>query len=311
MKFDCKTALLASSLLFGVYAPALAQETVTPPLPQVEADNGGAVGPVLKATDVMAVIDGRKVTVAEVDEWATMMVPGGTQGDFTRRVQTVSVLVSLKAFANEALAGKLDAMPEFKQRMELLRESALQQLYVDKFFEGKPTDAEIKARYDKEIGSLPKEQEVHARHILVPTEEEANALVARLKKGESFEKLLNEQSVDGVAAAGGDLGYFTRAEMVPEFSEAAFALKAGEVTRKPVKSPYGWHIIKVEDVRMKEPPTLEEAAPSVKNMMRMEMAGELQKSVTGKLKVSYPNADVAKAVEQLAQEPAVSEDGFE
>jgi len=311
MKFEYKTALLASSLLFGACAPVLAQETATPSLPQVETENGLTTEPVLKATDVMAIIDGRKITVGEIDEWAKMMVPNGTQGDFNRRVRTVSVLVSLKAFANEALADKLDKKPEFKQRMELLRESALQQFYMDKYFEDKPTDAEIKVRYDKEIGALPKEEEVHALHILVQTEEEANILAARLKKGESFDTLLNEQSVDGVAAAGGDLGYFTKAEMVPEFSQAAFALKVGEVSQKPVKSPYGWHIIKVEDKRMKALPTLEEASPSVKSMIRMEMVGALQKSVTGKLKVSYPNSDVAKAVEQLAQEPAASEDEVE
>lgn len=182
--------------------------------------------------------------------------------------------------------------------MELMQESTLQQLYVDRKIMTPISDSEFKARYDREIASMPKEPEIRARHILVKTREEAEALIKQLAKGADFEKLAKEKSTDGSAPLGGDLGYFTKGQMVKPFEDAVFALKVGEYTKTPVETPFGWHIIKVEDIRKKQPPSFEEAKLYIQNLIMRQRYEELQKSVLAGFKVSYPDEAVAKAMEQ-------------
>ena len=111
------------------------------------------------------------------------------------------------------------------------------------------TDDEVKARYDEEIKKLPPQEEVHARHILVKTEAEAKDIIKQLDAGKDFAELAKEKSTDPNKSEGGDLGYFAKGRMVKEFEDAAFALKKGEYTKTPVKTQFGYHVIKVEDKR--------------------------------------------------------------
>jgi len=291
MKLNYKTAVLASSLLLGGAVAAMAQ---TPPAPAAEAGQKKPADP----AHVMAVIDGKPLTAGQLDEWAKIISPAKDLSVEQRRLQTLRVLVNLQAFADAARAEKLDDTQEFRKRMELTRESTLQQLYVDKKIMSPVPESELKARYDQEIAALPKEQEIHARHILVKTRDEADALLKRLGKGEDFEKLAKEQSTDGSASLGGDLGYFTKGQMVKPFEDAAFALKAGQYTTTPVETPFGWHIIKVEDMRTKEPPAFDEAKLFIQNLIMRQRYEKLQQSVLAGLKVSYPDPAVAKAMEQ-------------
>jgi len=298
MKPNYRTAtlFLASLLLCQSSFAAIAQ---TPPTPQADAQQQKPVDP----SHVMAVVNDKPLTVGEVDEWSKIISPA--QQNMTaeqRRLQTLRALVTLQAFADVARADKLDETPAFKKRMEIMRESTLQQVYVEKQIMVPVSDDELKARYEKEIAALPKETEIHARHILVKTREEADALIARLVKGEDFEKLAKENSTDGSASQGGDLGYFTRGQMVKPFEDAAFALKAGEYTSVPVETPFGWHVIKVEEIREKEPPSFEDARLYIQNMIMRERYEELQKKVLAGLKVSYPDEAVARAMQKPASD---------
>ena len=128
--------------------------------------------------------------------------------------------------------------------------------------------------YDEAVKQMTNEEEVHARHILVPTEEEAKAILAELKNGADFATLAKEKSKDPGAAEGGDLGYFTKDQMVPEFAEVAFKLDKGQIS-DPVKTQFGWHIIKVEDKRIKPTPTFEQVKPQIDNYIAHRAQAEL------------------------------------
>ncbi len=141
------------------------------------------------------------------------------------------------------------------------------------------TDDAMHKVYDEAVKQMANEQEVHARHILVPTEDEAKAIEAELKKGADFATLAKEKSKDPGAAEGGDLGYFTKDQMVPEFAEVAFKLDKGQIS-DPVKTQFGWHIIKVEDKRTKPTPTFDE----VKSQIQTYVAHRAQAELVQKLR---------------------------
>ncbi|KAA6205036.1 MAG: hypothetical protein DU429_04110 [Candidatus Tokpelaia sp.] len=166
-------------------------------------------------------------------------------------------------------------------------------------------DKELKARYDKEVAAMPPEPEIHAEHILVKTQKEAQDIIKQLAKGADFEKLAKEKSIDGTASLGGDLGYFTPGQMVEAFDKAAFALKKGEYTKQPVQTQFGWHIIKVLDIRTKQPPTFDEMKLYLQNVIMRERYQQEQRKVLDNLKASYPNAEIAKAMAL----PALQDDG--
>ena len=130
----------------------------------------------------------------------------------------------------------------------------------------------LRKRYEESIkDSAEQGEEVKARHILVACEEDAKAIIEELKKGADFAKLAAEKSTGPSGTSGGDLGYFTADAMVPEFSEAAFALKPGEITEAPVQTQFGWHVIKVEDRRAVQPPSFEQMQPQLAQEMTREI----------------------------------------
>jgi peptidyl-prolyl cis-trans isomerase C len=142
------------------------------------------------------------------------------------------------------------------------------------------TDAELHKVYEDAVKQMPNEEEVHARHILVPTEDEAKAILAQLKGGADFAALAKEKSKDPGAAEGGDLGYFTKDQMVPEFSEVAFKLGKGQLS-DPVKTQFGWHVIKVEDKRVKPTPTFDQVKPQIENYVAHRAQAQLVEKLRG------------------------------
>jgi len=309
MRLNYKSLILASGLALASGAAAFAAETAKAPAPAAQTQSGSAAAPAAPAApalpalaqsakpgDVVAVFNGKKMTIADLDKWTRLMsLPADMPVD-QRRLQVLQLLVTMDAFSAAAKADKLDATPEFKQKMELATQSMLQQAYVDKTIMTPIPDAELKARYDKEVAAMPKEDEIHAEHILVKTKKEAEDIIAQLNKGADFEKLAKEKSTDGTASLGGDLGYFTQGQMVDAFDKAAFALKKGEYTKQPVETQFGWHVIKVLDVRKKQPPTFDEMKLYLQNVIMRERYGQLRAKVLEKFKATYPNAAVAKAM---------------
>jgi peptidyl-prolyl cis-trans isomerase C len=198
-----------------------------------------------------------------------------------KRDYLINYLVDVIVLSQAAEKQNIADRPDVKRRLafdrnRLLMESLLQDAGKSALSE----DAEHKV-YDEAVKQVKNEEEVHARHILVPTEEEAKAILAQLKGGADFATLAKEKSKDPGAAEGGDLGYFTKEQMVPEFANVAFKLDKGQLS-DPVKTQFGWHIIKVEDKRIKPTPTFEQVKPQIENYVahraQAEMVENLRKS---------------------------------
>lgn len=187
-----------------------------------------------------------------------------------RRAAALSAIIEIRLMAGDAEAKGMADDDAFQRRMNLLRQRALHSAYIEQEIAAAITDEAVRARYDQQIASTPPSNEIRARHIIVETEEEARAIIAELDAGGDFEAIAREKSKDGAAAEGGDLGYFGRGQMVPEFEEAAFALETGAYTKEPVQTQFGWHVIRLEDKRMQQPPAFEQVAAQFRSLLLRE-----------------------------------------
>jgi peptidyl-prolyl cis-trans isomerase C len=223
----------------------------------------------------------------------------------TQREQLIAYVtdIILVSQAADASNKKLSDDPDFKHHLAFIRAKMLMGLQLRDEAKGAVTpDAEQKL-YEDAVKPMGAEEEVHARHILVETEDEAKAIVEQLKGGADFEALAKEKSKDPGAADGGDLGYFTKDQMVPEFSEVAFKMYPGQLSN-PVKTQFGWHIIKVEDKRMRPVPELD----AIKEQIDAYLVRRAQSEYVGKLrqtaKIERLDAPVAPPSMSAPQAPA-------
>lgn len=184
------------------------------------------------------------------------------------------VIIVAQAAEKQNIADRADV----KHRIAFERNKVLMESLLQDTGKAALTDDALHKVYDEAVKQLPPEEEVHARHILVPTEDEAKEIEAELKNGADFATLAKEKSKDPGAADGGDLGYFTKDQMVPEFSAAAFKLDKGQIS-DPVHTQFGWHIIKVEDKRIKPTPTFDEVKPQLENYVAHKAQAELVASL--------------------------------
>lgn len=236
---------------------------------------------------VVAKVGEREITKADVDATVAEMGERMKQvPEAERGARALDALIDTYVIAELARAEKLDENDEFKRRMDLLEARGLQSLYFRDVLSKSVTDEAVKARYDEEIAKIKPQQEVRARHILVKTEDEAKAVIEELKQGGDFEKLAKEKSTGPSGARGGDLGFFGSGQMVPAFEKAAFALEPGGVTQTPVKTQFGYHVIKVEEKRDKAPPALEQVAPQIRNGLLRDAYTELVKGERDKAGVA-------------------------
>ena len=208
-------------------------------------------------------------------------------------------IIDSKLVVQEGKKNKVTEDPAFKKRMAFVEDQVLQDFWIQREIARQVTAEKLQKRYEERLKQMPTEEEVHARHILVSTEDEAKALIAELKKGAAFDKLAKEKSTDKASGAeGGDLGWFKKSDMVKEFADAAFNLKKGELTETPVKTQFGYHVIKVEDRRKAPPPAFEEMA----DQLREEMARE---AVTAQLDQLRSGAKIEKfAMDGSKPDPA-------
>lgn len=220
-----------------------------------------AAADVAPADPVVATVNGAPVYKSEV-VMAHALLPRQMQAiPLDALFDTlVRLVIDRKLLAEEARVRKLDEGADLKARMKLLEEQLLERAVMTEVVEAGVTEAALKEKYDAMVAALPKgAEEVHARHILLADEDAAKAVIAELDKGGDFEALAKEKSTGPSGPRGGDLGYFGRDQMVKEFETAAFALKKGAYSKTPVKSEFGWHVIKLEDRRVKQAPTFDEA----------------------------------------------------
>ncbi|MGO8800459.1 MAG: peptidylprolyl isomerase [Roseiarcus sp.] len=224
---------------------------------------------------VLAKIDGVPVTEDDFNDAMEDIGPGLPQklDGPARQRYVLDYLIDMKLVARQAAADKMDAGPAFARRMAYYHDKlAMEALLSDIAAKAATDEAEHKA-YDEAAKAQPPVPEIHARHILLPTEDEAKAALARIKNGEDFAKVATELSKDP-GGEGGDLGWFTRERMVPEFADAAFKLEPGQVS-DPVKSQFGWHIIKVEEKRMKTFPSFEQVKDQAARYVVQKAQAEL------------------------------------
>jgi peptidyl-prolyl cis-trans isomerase C len=200
-----------------------------------------------------------------------------------KRDYLINYLVDMIMLSQAAEQQKLGDRPDVKHRLAFDHNRLLMESLLQDAGKGALSDAAERQVYDEAIKQVKNEEEVHARHILVPTEDEAKAILAQVKGGADFATLAKEKSKDPGAAEGGDLGYFTKEQMVPEFADVAFKLDKGQIS-DPVKTQFGWHIIKVEDKRIKPTPTFEQVKPQIENYVahraQAQLVENLRKSAT-------------------------------
>jgi peptidyl-prolyl cis-trans isomerase C len=254
---------------------------------------------------VVATVNGQPIRLSEL-EIAQQALPQQYRNMPLQAVfpALLDRIVDSKLVVQEGKKNKVTDDPAFKKRMAFVEDQVLQDFWIQREVARKVTAEKLQQRYEERLKSMPSEEEVHARHILVSTEDEAKAIIAELKKGAAFDKLAKEKSTDKASGAeGGDLGWFKKSDMVKEFADAAFALKKDELTETPVKTQFGYHVIKVEDRRKAPPPAFEELADQLREEMAREAVTAQLDQLRSGAKIEKFNMDGSK-VEAAPAKPA-------
>ena len=268
-----KKSPLASSL--GALALAAAALAPTLLSAQAQAQN-------------IAIVNGKPVPKARLEALVTQITRQGQPRTPELETQLRDEVVMREIFVQEAEKLGLQATPEYRAQMELARQGILiRELLSDYQKKNKPGDADVKTEYER-VKTQQAGTEYHARHILVEKEDDAKALIAQIKGGAKFEDLAAKNSKDpGSGANGGDLDWAAASSYVPEFSQAMAKLKKGEMTETPVKSQFGWHIIKLEDTRETKFPPLDEVRPQIEQRLAQVKMAKFRDDIRSKAKTDY------------------------
>lgn len=213
-----------------------------------------------------------------------------------RRAFLLSVLVDMKLMAQAARKDNLQETAEFKQRLVYLEDRSLRRAYFAEKMGGGITPEALQAAYSDYVAAFVPVEELHARHILVADEETAKAIKAEIDGGRDFAEVAMEKSTGPSGPQGGDLGYFTKGQMVPEFQEAAFALEIGQVS-DPVKTQFGWHVIKLEDRRPSAPPAFEQMAGQLQQQILVNTYDAALAALKSSTEITYSDPALQAAVE--------------
>jgi peptidyl-prolyl cis-trans isomerase C len=269
------TALVA---LTGISLPAFAQDATDP---------------------VIAKIDGTEIKKSDLDLAIGNLDPQLAQlPDEQKQIAAFQTVIDAKIVAGKARAEKLDQTPDFKARLDFILDRELHNTYFKKHVVDTVTDADVKARYDKEVKALPPVEEVRARHILVKTEDEAKAIIKELGEGKDFAELAKAKSTDPNKSDGGDLGFFKKGMMVPEFEAVVFTMNKGDVTKVPVKTQFGFHVIKVEDKRVAPPPPFDQVKDQVKQIVLRDKYMEMLKTSREGAKIEVDDPALKKLYDE-------------
>lgn len=305
-----RKALLSAALPLALAAllqgPVSAQDAPAPDAATAapEAPAAPAAAPQIDPNAPVATVGGEVITEADLSFAAEDLgqelanIPAAD-----RRAFLVTVLIDMKVMAQAARSAGLDQTTIFEQRQRYLEDRALRRAYFTDIIAASVTEEAVRAAYDAYIATLEPQEEVHARHILVATLEEADAVKAELASGKPFEVIAMEKSLDPSGAQnGGDLGFFTRGMMVKPFEDAAFALtEVGQVS-DPIQSQFGWHVIRLEEKRAAVPPTFEEAAPQLQQQVLFETFDDMVAGLKGSTTIEIADPALAAAVETQDEE---------
>jgi peptidyl-prolyl cis-trans isomerase C len=233
----------------------------------------------------LAVVNGKPVPSSRADVMVKQMVAQGQQDTPELHTMVKDELINREILVQEANKLGLDKNADVKSQMEIAHQSILIRALVADYLKKNPVkDADIKAEYDK-FRAHASDKEYHVRHILVPTEDEAKAIIAKLKAGAKFEDLAKQSKDPGSAANGGDLGWASPAAFVKPFSDAMVSLQKGQLMDTPVKTQFGYHVIKLDDVRTAKIPTLEEVKPQIAESLQQKKLQAYQQQLRAKAKI--------------------------
>lgn len=235
---------------------------------------------------VAATVNGTPIKQAVIDTFMQQRAAQGMPDTPEVRKAVLEELISREVVRQAAVKEGIDKRPDVQMQMDLARQNILLNAYVQDYVKKHPiTDDMIKAEYDK-IRAQIGDKQYHARHILVADKKEAEAVIAQLAKGAKFEKLAQQKSKDSSAQNGGDLGWNVPNAYVKPFADALVSLKKGEYTKTPVQSQFGWHVIKLEDV--KDAPKLEEIKPQLVQRLQQQQLQQMAAELRAKAKIEYP-----------------------
>ncbi|WP_341686361.1 peptidylprolyl isomerase [Limnohabitans sp.] len=234
----------------------------------------------------IAIVNGKAIPTSRADALKKQVEASGQAVTPEIMAKIKDELITREIFMQEAKKRALDATDEYKNQLELARQSILiRTLLADVQKKSAVSDAEIQAEYDKFVKENAG-QEIRSRHILVETEAQAKDLIAQISKGAKFEDLAKKHSKDpGSGANGGDLDWANPAGFVPEFSAAMVKLGKGQMTDAPVKSQFGWHIIRVEDIRETQLPKLDEVKAQITQQLQQQKLAKFQDDLRAKAKI--------------------------
>lgn len=238
------------------------------------------------AAQNLAIVNGKPVPKARADALAQQIAKSGRPMTPEMQGQLKDEVIAREIFMQEAQKRGLDATEDYKNQMDLARQTLLiRELFADFQKKDPVTDADIKAEYDKFVAANGG-KEYRARHILVEKEDEAKAIIAQLKKGAKFDAIAKKQSKDpGSGANGGDLDWATPSNYVKEFAEALTALAKGKTTETPVKTQFGYHVIRLEDVRDAQLPKFEDVKPQIAQQLQQQKMTKFQDELRAKAKI--------------------------
>jgi peptidyl-prolyl cis-trans isomerase C len=285
-----KSMLLATALFSAMSASAFAQE-VGPE---------GETAAVKDDNAVIAIVNGYEIRTSEVRMAFDDVI--GQLPNLPKKLRypfVVEFLVERHLLAQLANKEGIADSDDYKRRLAAYQAKALRDSYLSQVISKQVTEDEIKAVYEDEAKKLRETERVRARHILVASEKEAKAVLDKLAKGEKFEALAKQFSLDGSKDYGGDLGYFSSPEMVPAFSKAAFELKKGEVSQ-PVKTDFGWHVIKLEDRKQGAAQPYDQVKNAIRNVLVRKKVQEKLASLKDTAKVEIIDPDLKKVSDEAA-----------
>jgi peptidyl-prolyl cis-trans isomerase C len=248
---------------------------------------------------VVATINGNPVTdadlaIADSEIGADM----GTMPPLQKRMSLLEFLIDNQLFAEAAEGEKLGQGADFETRLKYLKRRALREMYFDKVIKSAVSDADARKVYEDQVKLIKPEEEVSARHILVETEDKAKELKEKVKSGGDFVALAKENSKDpGSKEDGGNLGYFGHGQMVPQFEEVVFKLNKGDVS-DPVKTQFGWHLIKIEDKRFKQPPAFDIVKDRIIQSQLLQKAQQSAVTLRAKSKIEFVDPEIKTAIEE-------------
>ncbi|MDB5397107.1 MAG: peptidylprolyl isomerase [Rhodospirillales bacterium] len=261
-----------------------------------------AVPAAIAKSPVVAKVNGEPIYQSEVDAFIADLGDQAKQmspADLQTRV--IDRMIDIKLADEKATAEKFDQDPLVAQRLRNSQMTTIAEAYLERNAKARITDDVLKAKYNDLVKQVTPPEEVHARHILVKTEAEAKDIIKQLDKGGDFEKLAKEKSTDpGSGESGGDLGYFTKDKMVPEFADAAFKMEKGKYSAEPVHSQYGWHVIQVLDKRTQPLPAFEQVKPQLSGLVLQDEERKVVEDMHKEAKIEKFNPDGTPVVNKPA-----------